>query len=107
MGEYDFNTYQKQAMGLRLNSAWSKQYPILGLPGEAGELAGLYAKVVRDGETDTHKEKVLKELGDVLWFVAAIAEDEGFALADVAKANIDKLTSRRDRGTLQGSGDNR
>jgi NTP pyrophosphatase (non-canonical NTP hydrolase) len=107
MGEYDFNTYQQQAMDVRINSAWTKQYPILGLPGEVGELMSIYAKAVRDGEKDTHKEMVFKELGDVLWFVAAIAKDEGFALADVAKGNIQKLNDRKNRGVLQGSGDNR
>lgn len=107
MGDYDFRTYQQEAMRLRLNSAWSVSYPRLGLPGEVGELLSIYAKHVRDGEKDNHKELVFKELGDILWFIAAIAEDEGFDLSDVAKGNITKLTDRRDRGVLQGSGDNR
>jgi NTP pyrophosphatase (non-canonical NTP hydrolase) len=107
MGEYDFNTYQDQAMGVRKGNAWQKQYPIVGFPGEVGELLSVYAKAGRDGEKDNHKEMIFKELGDCLWFIAAIAKDEGFALSDVAKGNIDKLQDRVKRGVLGGSGDNR
>lgn len=46
-------------------------------------------------------------LSDALWFLAAIAADSGFTLEEIAQSNINKLFSRRDRGTLQGSGDNR
>lgn len=107
MGEYDFNTYQKQAMEVRKGNAWQKQYPIVGLPGEVGELLSIYAKEGRDGPRDNHLEMVFKELGDCLWFIAAIAYDEGFSLADVAAGNIAKLQDRVARGVLGGSGDNR
>jgi NTP pyrophosphatase (non-canonical NTP hydrolase) len=50
---------------------------------------------------------IRKELGDILWFVAAIAEDHGMSLASVAEGNITKLSSRHARGTIQGSGDDR
>jgi NTP pyrophosphatase (non-canonical NTP hydrolase) len=59
---------------------------------------------VYSGET---KNAIAAELGDVLWYCAALAGDLGFTLGEVAEANISKLQSRKDRGTLQGSGDNR
>lgn len=85
-------------------------YPILGLVGEAGELANKYKKVIRDDEnqlSDAKREDMTSELGDVLWYCSALAQGLGKSLDEVVLANIKKLTSRRERGTLQGSGDNR
>lgn len=103
---YHLNEYQVQAMGLRIPSA-TTEYLFHGLPGEAGEVCSLRAKAVRDGRKVDYDQEMKKELGDVLWFVAALAADHGFTLADVANANIHKLQSRKERGQLQGSGDNR
>ena len=100
------NDYQSAAMEVRLESA-SEMYCILGLAGEAGELCSLVAKAIRDGAKFDHQQSIKKELGDVLWMLSAIAADNGFTLEDVARANIDKLTSRKERGVLGGSGDNR
>ena len=53
-------------------------------------------------------EKGLKaELGDILWFVAGIAEVMGWDLSEVAQENIAKLASRKERGVIDGNGDNR
>lgn len=85
-------------------------YPALGLAEEAGEVAGKYAKAVRDcnGVIDTERtEAIKKELGDVLWFVAELSTQLGLTLEEVMDANIEKLTSRRSRGVIHGSGDNR
>jgi len=85
-------------------------YPILGLAGEAGELANKYKKVLRDdnGELTTEKHAALvEELGDVLWYIAQIASDLHVSLSDVAIENIAKLQSRKERGVLGGSGDSR
>jgi NTP pyrophosphatase (non-canonical NTP hydrolase) len=103
----NINEYQDQAMGFRLTSAWNPDYARYGLVGEVGELMSLYAKAIRDGRKEDHALMLKKELGDVLWFVAAIAADNGYELEDVAVGNIDKLASRQQRGTLTGSGDNR
>lgn len=100
------NDYQAEAMSVRLESA-SRQYAVLGLAGEVGEVYSLEAKAVRDGYQMDFQQNMKKELGDVLWFIAAIAADNGFTLEDIAQSNINKLFSRRDRGTLQGSGDSR
>ena len=93
-------------MSVRLPSA-TPMYAVLGLPGEVGELCSLIAKCIRDGAKFDYQQNIKKELGDVLWFVASIAADNGFTLQDVALANINKLKDRKDRNVLQGSGDSR
>lgn len=85
-------------------------YPTLGLVGEAGEVAEKVKKLFRnDGGvlTDAHREEIKKELGDVLWYLAALSRELGFTLDDVAAANIEKLRSRLSRGVVKGNGDNR
>lgn len=99
------NEYQMLAMSFRLPSA-NHFYAITGLTGEVGELNSLIAKSVRDDKgMDIYTVK--KEVGDILWFVAAIATDYGFSLNDIAMSNIEKLNSRKARNTIQGSGDDR
>lgn len=85
-------------------------YPALGLAGESGEVCEKIKKVLRDkgGNMDNEtREALLKELGDVLWYVARLASELGLSLDDIAQANLDKLASRHTRGVLGGSGDNR
>lgn len=97
--------YQRQAMTYRLPSA-DKQYALLGLVGEVGELYGYLAKGIRDGY-ELNETLVRKELGDILWFVAAIAADCGFGLDEIATLNLHKLNNRQNNNTIQGSGDDR
>lgn len=83
---------------------------LFGLVEESGEVAGKFKKLIRDknGElSDESKKEVLKELGDVLWYVNSVAHLLGSDLATVAQNNIDKLASRKERGVIGGSGDNR
>jgi NTP pyrophosphatase (non-canonical NTP hydrolase) len=85
-------------------------YPVLGLVGEAGEIANKLKKVARDnqGQMDLDQsEAIEEEVGDVLWYVAAITTELKVKLGDVAKKNLEKLFSRKDRGALGGSGDRR
>ena len=85
-------------------------YPALGLAEEAGEVAGKYAKAIRDENgfiSLQRKEEIKKELGDVLWFVAELSTQLGLTLSEVMQCNIDKLSSRKARGVISGSGDNR
>lgn len=85
-------------------------YTLLGLTNEAGEVAGKYKKVLRDSGgllTDAKKSELAAELGDVLWYAANLAGELGFGLEDIAQANLDKLNSRKARGVIGGSGDNR
>jgi len=80
-------------------------YPTLGLCGESGEVAEKVKKQVRDGVFNRHE--VAKELGDVLWYLTNVCNDIGYNLEEIAKMNIEKLDSRKDRNKIQGSGDNR
>jgi NTP pyrophosphatase (non-canonical NTP hydrolase) len=92
--------YQEMAARLALPTALNDQYLSLGLVVEAGEVASLFANLV-------NRDSLKKELGDVLWFVAVLSEHYNLDLQDVAIGNINKLRSRQQRGTLQGSGDDR
>jgi NTP pyrophosphatase (non-canonical NTP hydrolase) len=107
----DFNEYQKEAMKNKVYGYGDKIiYPALGLGNEAGEVQGKIKKVLRDKGGDFSGESangIADEIGDVLWYAAALAEDIGFTLDEIAERNIAKLTSRRERGVIQGSGDNR
>lgn len=81
-------------------------YPALGLAGETGEVCEKVKKSIR-GDREIDRKEMTRELGDVLWYLANLADDLGIALEDVARANLEKLRSRRDRGVLRGDGDNR
>ena len=79
-------------------------YPTLGLCGEAGEVAEKIKKHMRDGRTLVG---VGLELGDVLWYISALADDLGVTLEEIAQANVAKLSSRMERNKITGDGDNR
>ena len=79
----------------------------LGLSGEAGEVAEKVKKYYRDDESDLDKEGLIKELGDVLFYVTALANHIGSDLQTVMNTNIRKLHDRLERNKIQGSGDNR
>lgn len=101
-----FEEYQEQA---RSTAIYPRDraivYPALGLTGEAGEVAEKVKKWIRDGNLD--KEAIAKELGDVLWYIAALSGDLGISMDEIASQNIRKLQDRAARGKIQGSGDNR
>lgn len=80
-------------------------YVALGLNGEAGEVAEKVKKQIRDDADKTGD--LLDELGDVLWYLARVADELDADLSDVAEANLDKLFDRDRRGQLHGEGDNR
>ena len=91
--------------------AFSILYPSLKLAGEAGEVSEKVGKRLRDFSGDLTdpewQDTVAKELGDVLWYIAALARDIGWTLEEVAEANLSKLASRMERGVIGGSGDDR
>jgi NTP pyrophosphatase (non-canonical NTP hydrolase) len=105
--------YQKQALTTVISSDNEFRdllHWVLGINGEAGEIAEKVKKIIRDkqGEvSDEDKAEMAKEIGDVLWYLAVFAHHLGVPLEEVAKQNLDKLQSRKARGVLGGSGDNR
>ena len=109
----NLNEYQKKAL---TTAGYDKKYkiiyPALGLGNEAGEVLGKVKKWLRgdDGEgviSNERKEALKEELGDVLWYLAVLANDLGIDFDDVAQTNVDKLQSRKERGTIKGDGDRR
>lgn len=99
-----FNEYQKLAGETDLEHPLN--YYFLGLTEEAGEVAGLRKRYLRD-EGNTDYDVLTKELGDVMWYVARLGWRYGLKLDDIANANIAKLQDRKNRGVILGSGDNR
>lgn len=107
-----FNDYQKAATETAIypNKGNNLMYPALGLAGETGEVCEKMKKIIRDkdGVPDYNDLKALAlELGDVLWYVSALANEIGITLDTVAENNLFKLASRKERAVLGGSGDNR
>ena len=86
-------------------------YLALGLVGESGEVAEKVKKFLRGDDglvfSDERKEDIKKELGDVLWYMARLSDELGITLSEIAQLNYDKLTSRKERDKIRGSGDNR
>lgn len=114
----DFDEYQKHtkrtakyriAKGKRVLTK-NLVYPVLGLNGEAGEVAEKLKRLVRGEVTAINaddREAIALELGDVLWYLAQSAFQLNFKLSEIVKMNVQKLQSRRRRGKLHGSGDDR
>lgn len=106
-----FNEYQEQAVSAAIYGSGSRViYPTLGLCGESGEVAEKVKKVIRDKGGLFNKAdsvEIEKELGDVLWYIANIANDLKIDLEQVALTNLTKLESRRSRNLIHGEGDNR
>lgn len=111
--EMKFDEYQKQAIGTALNPARdfnALMYRTLGLVGEAGEIAEKVKKILRDKDgkiSAQDKQEIIKELGDVLWYLQSLADIMEVPLSVVAEKNLEKIHSRKARGVTKGSGDNR
>lgn len=105
--------YQKEALVTAVFSDDSFKdlaHWVFGITGESGEIAEKIKKIVRDkkGEmSDQDKEEIIKEIGDVMWYLAVLAEHLGYNFEEVGKRNIAKLRSRQARNQIHGSGDNR
>lgn len=108
----NFDEYQElvQQTAIYPNQSNNFVYPALGLCGEAGEVAEKVKKAIRDDGgvlSEERRAALVKELGDCLWYISALSTELGVSLEDVAQQNLEKLFSRKARGTLSGSGDNR
>lgn len=120
------NEYQEKAMTTCMPSCDNFSYMMLNLVGEVGELASKVAKSIRKDNgviinnklgnryRPSEREKVVlyneelkKEAGDILWQLAGLCKVMGWSLEDVAQQNLDKLASCKERGVIDGDGDNR
>lgn len=109
----NFNEYQKQA--LTTSSTTDDDFKdimhwVLGITGEAGEIAEKFKKIIRDKNgviSSDDKTELTKEIGDVLWYLSVLSHQLGISFEEVATENLTKLKSRKNRGVISGSGDNR
>lgn len=99
----EYQAAAKETAVYRENPSLHMIYPALGLCGEAGEVAEKIKKFLRDAVLDHNALRL--ELGDVLWYVSAMATEFGWTLEEVAQGNLDKLRARKERNALHGSGD--
>lgn len=121
----ELNDYQRQAMTTCMPSCNNFSYMMLNLVGEVGELASKVAKDIRKENVNIGQvrndlvpvmpfdkwvdrdEEYRNEAGDILWQLAGLCESMGWTLEGIAKMNLEKLASRKQRGVIDGSGDNR
>jgi NTP pyrophosphatase (non-canonical NTP hydrolase) len=97
--------YQELAFKTALETAKNPAYMVANLTSEAGEVAGKYAKWIRDGVLD--EAGMQKEVGDVLWQIAGLSTVMGWSLADLASKNLQKLAQRQINNSIGGNGDER
>ena len=112
----ELNFYQNESLGTATYPQLFSNlvYPAMGLAGEAGEVCDKVKKRWRNteemsahGMPTKEWEEIVKELGDVLWYLAAMADELGTTLNHVAEVNLGKLRDRKERGVIKSSGDNR
>jgi NTP pyrophosphatase (non-canonical NTP hydrolase) len=109
----NFNEYQVQALTTVISNDddfKNTLHWVLGICGEAGEIAEKVKKILRDKNgvmNQADRDAIGKEIGDVLWYLAVLADAMGVKFEDIANVNLAKLKDRKLRGVLGGSGDNR
>ena len=110
------NDYQQQAIKTayidpqHADTLMEKTIWAMGIAGESGEVIEKWKKIVayKEGKiTQNDLNELAKELGDVIWYVAVLANSLGLTLEDIMQRNLDKLASRQERGAIKGRGDNR
>ncbi|NCC51571.1 MAG: hypothetical protein EOM20_10180 [Spartobacteria bacterium] len=109
----EFKAYQQGAMKTAVypgkgEGNWT--YPALGLAGETGEICEKLKKAIRDDGGKVNEARlaaIAKELGDVMWYIAALSTELGLDMDAIASANLEKLAARQQNNRLHGDGDNR
>ena len=81
-----------RTMNPKLNNSQWTNHALLGMASEAGEICGLYQKAYKGHPVD--KEHAMKELGDLMWFVAEWCTANNVSLDEIMQLNIDKLRAR-------------
>lgn len=108
-----FDEYQIQALKTAHNhpdSLMDKTIWAMGIAGEAGEVIEKWKKIVayKGGKvTRSDLEELKKELGDVVWYIAVLADSLGLSFEEVMQLNVKKLADRQKRNVIKGAGDNR
>jgi NTP pyrophosphatase (non-canonical NTP hydrolase) len=108
-----FDEYQQRALATAIinpDPLMDKTIWAMGIAGEAGEVLEKWKKIVayKEGKLSADDLGDLKkELGDVVWYIAVMADSLGLTLEEVMQLNVSKLASRQKRGTIKGAGDNR
>ncbi|HTB48546.1 MAG TPA: nucleoside triphosphate pyrophosphohydrolase family protein [Verrucomicrobiae bacterium] len=109
-----FDEYQQKALKTAHtsydNPLMQKSIWVMGIAGEAGEIVEKWKKAIayRDGAfTAEQHQDFIKELGDVVWYIAVLADSLGLTLEEVMQLNVKKLADRHQRNVIKGSGDNR
>jgi NTP pyrophosphatase (non-canonical NTP hydrolase) len=105
-----FFDYEKFVEQTKDNMCNDILYLTVAMCGEAGEVADKVKKIYRDHEgivDSVAEQEIAAELGDVLWYLTAIAVKLRVPLWSIAKCNIDKVNRRINMETLHGSGDYR
>lgn len=129
----ELNEYQNKAMSTCMESCNNISYMLLNLVAEVGEFSGKLAKAIRKGQVSigglspdnknkltipsfpvevnwdiiAFDEELKKEAGDILWQLAGLCRVMGWPLENVGVGNLDKLSDRKERGVIDGDGDNR
>ena len=108
----DFKEYQKLSRETAVYPNADKNfiYPAFGLVGEAGEVAEIIKRIIRDNNNiidEKVRAELTKELGDVLWYLSQLATEFGISLDKIVADNIKKLQDRKNRGVLHGKGNDR
>jgi len=124
-GQLTLDQYQESAMRTCMPSCENFSYMMLNLVGEVGELASKVAKDLRRGDVVLGRidndlaplmpfdawldrdEEYQKEAGDILWQLAGLCHVMGWKLNAIGVQNLAKLASRKQRGVIDGDGDNR
>jgi len=109
----EFDEYQRLAKKTAIyekNKEMDKFYPFLGLAEEAGEVLGQAKRIIRDDEgvlTEERKNRIIKELGDLIWYASAVCNEMNISFSEVANINLTKLFRRKAENKIHGSGSDR